>query len=196
MKTLAAALSLALATFSLTAVAGCSANTTAAEQEDTESFDLASSSKTDETIKREIEEAAKDVWYTSESDYEMKLVFADRQAGDPKNPNITSVRARFASFVDEDPDTDKPLARLAAETRSFSDWKSQTADCAEESHEECAKMDNLNAVLARNLRGIKAFYFGESGQGGVVNGTAVSVLIVGRTPSGNYVGVRTIAIWT
>ena len=40
------------------------------------------------------------------------------------------------------------------------------------------------------------FYFGSRGAAGAVDGTAVSVLLVGRTPSGNYAGVRTLAIWT
>jgi hypothetical protein len=191
----AAMLMLALASVSLSVATGCSSDSTAREGED--SFDATLGAKSDDDVKRDIEAAANGVTYTSESDYPLTLVFADKQPGDPKNPNEATVRARFASYVDQDPDTDKPLATLASEVRTFAEWKSeQEEDCAEDSAEECAKMKNLDEVLAKNLRGIKVYYFGTRGQDGVVDGTAVSVLIIGRTPKGNYAGVRTIAIWT
>jgi hypothetical protein len=62
--------------------------------------------------------------------------------------------------------------------------------------ELCAKMRNLEQVLESNLDDVRVFYFGANGEPGNVEGIGVSIFIVGRSPSGSLVGVRTIAIWT
>lgn len=51
----------------------------------------------------------------------------------------------------------------------------------------------LDAAVDANLTDIEVFYYGGPGY---VDGVAVSIIIVGRTPNGNLAGVRTIAIWT
>ena len=60
----------------------------------------------------------------------------------------------------------------------------------------CVQMRDFEAVLEANLSDIQVFYFGADGEPGNVEGTGVSIFIVGRSPKGNLVGVRTIAIWT
>ena len=55
---------------------------------------------------------------------------------------------------------------------------------------------NLRFAAQMKRRGIKVFYFGRNGSRGHVDGVGGSVIIVGRSPSGNLAGVRTIAIWT
>jgi hypothetical protein len=67
------------------------------------------------------------------------------------------------------------------------EWKRDYLSCDDNSYpgpEECAKMKVMNDALEKNLRGIKVMYFGSRGARGHVDGTAVSVFIVGRTPSG------------
>lgn len=153
--------------------------------------------KTDAQVKAEIEAAAVGANYTSESDYGFKYVSA-RLSGQTSMTQAL-VREKVGSFVDADEDTDKPLASLYASTNTFTDWKSNSANCQPDeapSPEDCATINKMNAVLAKNLRGIKVFYFGRDGSRGHVNGVAVSIIIVGRTPAGNLAGLRTIAIWT
>jgi hypothetical protein len=195
-RLLASALSLSLFAFSAFVAPGC-ASTTASESADDDegSFEAALASRTDAQVRAELEEAAEGVRHLSESDYPFTFVSAKRAAGDPQNPNITLVRTKFASFVDGDPDADKPLADLHAMARSFSTWRGHT-DCGEDGNYNCAETERVNDALKRNLRGIKVFYFGQNGGNGRVSGIGVSVLIVGRAPSGNYLGLRTIAIWT
>jgi hypothetical protein len=156
--------------------------------------------KTDAAIKQEIEQAADGANYTSESDYPFKVVNASLN---DSQTIITQaiVREKLAWVIDHDPDTDKPLANLNASSSSWREWKENYAEgaCQEDEApgpDDCAKIRKMNDALERNLRGIKVMYFGERGTPGHVDGTAVSVIIVGRTPKGNLVGVRTIAIWT
>ena len=154
----------------------------------------------DAEIKAEIEKAADGLTYMSESDYPFTFVKADLGSGD-KDINEAMVREKLASYVDSDPDTDKPLSELFAMTGTWEEWQSSDADCSDADNDAdakamCLKMRNLDTVLGANLTGIKVFYFGSNGEPGHVDGVAVSILVVGRTPSGNLAGVRTIAIWT
>lgn len=154
-------------------------------------------SKTDAQVKTEIEAAAVGANFTSESDYGFKFVSAKLNGQTSMTQAL--VREKVGSFVDADPDTDKPLAQLYASTGTFAEWKRNTASCQPDeapSPEDCAIINKMNAALEKNLRGIKVFYFGRDGSRGHVNGVAVSVIIVGRTPAGNLAGLRTIAIWT
>jgi hypothetical protein len=154
--------------------------------------------KTDASIKREIAAAADGAIYVSEGDYPFKAVSASLPDG-TRTITEAIVRDKLAWVVDHDPDTDKPLAGLYAEQRSFAEWRRDYESCDADSYpgpEECAKIQAMNAALSKNLRGIKVFYFGRAGSPGHVDGVAVSIVIVGRTPKGNLAGVRTIAIWT
>lgn len=154
-------------------------------------------SQTDAKVKAEIEAAAKGANFTSESDFPFHYVSA-KLSGE-KTVTEALVRKELASFVDNDPDTDKPLAKLVGMSKSFTEWKKDFTGCKPDeapSPEDCAQITKMNEALAKNLRGIRVFYFGRDGSPGHVDGVAVSVLIVGRTPAGNLAGVRTIAIWT
>jgi hypothetical protein len=160
-------------------------------------FEQELKAKTDAQVHAEIEAAAVGANYTSESDYGFKLVSAKLNGQTSMTQAL--VREKVGPFVDADPDTDKPLASLYASTGTFAEWKRGYADCKPDespSPEDCAIINKLNAALDKNLRGIKVFYFGRDGSRGHVDGVAVSVIIVGRTPAGNLAGVRTIAIWT
>ncbi len=154
-------------------------------------------SKSDAQVQAEIEAAAVGANYTSESDY--GFTFVSAKLNGETSMTQALVRAKVASFVDADPSTDKPLAELYAETRTWTEWKKGYSACVPDQSPDpadCAIIQKMDDVLARNLRGIKVFYFGRNGSRGHVDGVGVSVIIVGRTPSGNLAGVRTIAIWT
>ena len=197
-----ASLSLVALTLSFATLAGGCASEAApiddtAGDENEADFSQEIKSKTDAQVKAEIETAAVGANYTSESDYGFKFVSA-KLSGETSMTQAL-VRDKLASFVDSDPDTDKPLATLYAETRTWAEWKRGYADCKpDESPDpaDCAIINKMNDALTKNLRGIKVFYFGRDGSRGHVDGVAVSIIIVGRTPSGNLAGLRTIAIWT
>ena len=199
---LASFTSVTVIALSLALAAGCSNSTEAAAgdpsaEENEADFEQEIKAKTDAQGKADIEAAALGANYTSESDYPFTYVSA--KLNGEKSMTQALVREKLASFVDGDPDTDKPLATLYANTTTFTEWKSNTASCQPDeapSPEDCAKIIKMNEALAKNLRGIKVFYFGRDGSRGHVDGVGVSVIIVGRTPSGNLAGVRTIAIWT
>ncbi len=191
----------ALSLFSVVACGGASEGASAtdpsAESEDAPFGDEVKT-KTDKAIQDEIAKAAEGTNYTSESDYPFKLVSASL---DDSQKIITQeiVRDKLAWVIDHDPDTDKPLKSLNAMSSTFTKWRADYNDCHEgeaPSPDDCAKIQKMNDALARNLRGIKVMYFGRAGSPGHVDGVGVSVIIVGRTPKGNLVGVRTIAIWT
>lgn len=170
-----------------------------AVEADEGAFEQELRTKTDAQVKADIEAAAVGANYTSESDYGFKYVSAKLEGQTSMTQAL--VRTKVASFVDADPDTDKPLAKLYASTSSFAEWKRGYVPgvCQEDEApdpSDCAIIHKLNGVLEKNLRGIKVFYFGRDGSAGHVDGVAVSIIIVGRTPSGNLAGVRTIAIWT
>ena len=150
----------------------------------------------DAQIQAEIEKASEGLTYMSESDFPFMFVSA------PLDGELTeeAVRAAFADVVDNDEDTDKPLVDLFGMTDTWDDWKANKHSCHDteepESMAVCTQMRNFEAVLEANLSDIQIFYFGAEGEPGAVNGTAVSLFIVGRSPDGSLVGVRTIAIWT
>ena len=186
---------------SLALGAGCvsedGASAAAAIDENTADFAQDIKSKTDAQVQAEIEAAAVGANFTSESDYGFTFVSAKLEG----QTSVTQalVREKLASFVDADPATDKPLASLYASTKTFAEWKRGYAACVPDQSPDpadCAIINKMDAVLDKNLRGIKVFYFGKNGSRGRVDGVGVSVIIVGRTPSGNLAGVRTIAIWT
>jgi hypothetical protein len=195
-----ASLSLVALSLSFAALSGGCASETdsaAAGDENEADFSQELKSKTDAEVKAEIEAAAVGANYTSESDYGFKFVSAKLNGETSMTQAL--VRAKVASFVDADPDTDKPLAKLYAQTGTWTEWKKGYSACVPDQSPDpadCAIINKMDDVLAKNLRGIKVFYFGREGSRGHVDGVGVSVIIVGRTPSGNLAGVRTIAIWT
>jgi hypothetical protein len=153
--------------------------------------------KTDAQVKADIEAAAAGNLYVSESDYPFTWVEAKLEG--QKSVTQELVRAKLASYVDNDADADKPMSSLVAMNGDWPEWKRDYLSCDANAYpgpEECAKMKVMNDALEKNLRGIKVMYFGSRGTRGHVDGTAVTVFIVGRTPAGNLAGVRTIAIWT
>lgn len=204
---------LAALTLSVSLAAGCAgaSSTTAsadpsAEDDNAEEFsqDLVKT-QTDAKVKAEIEAAAVGANFTSESDFPFHYVSATLKTklSSTKAVTETLVRAELASFVDGDPDTDKPLAKLVGMSKTFTEWRKDftpaSGGCTDDvspSAADCAAVTKMNDAIAKNLRGVRVYYFGRNGRQGHVDGVAVSVLIVGRTPSGNLAGVRTIAIWT
>ncbi len=152
---------------------------------------------TDAQIQDEIEKAADGLTYMSESDYPFMFVSAPL-AGETITEE--AVREAFASVVDADPDTDKPMAELFSMSSTWAEWKAAEHSCQDKEDPEsfaiCVQMRNFETVLEANLSDIQIFYFGANGEPGSVDGVGVSLFIVGRAPSGNMVGVRTIAIWT
>jgi len=107
--------------------------------------------KTDAQVKSEIASAAAGATFRSESDHGFTFVSAKLNG----QTSITQalVREKVASFVDSDPDADKPLASLYASTSTFAVWKNSTANCHPRevpSPEDCASINNMNAVLATN----------------------------------------------
>jgi hypothetical protein len=152
----------------------------------------------DEEVKVAIERAAEGANYTSESDYGFFYVHAPLTG--PTEITAELVQELMASYVDGDPDTDKPMADLYSMDGKWSEWIADDDSCAEEEDEwyrgMCFENAELNRALANNLTDIKIFYYGSYGEPGAVDGVAVSIIIVGITPDGNLAGVRTIAIWT
>ena len=160
---------------------------------------LSAKGASDEDVRAAIELGAKGASYTSESDYDYSYVHADL-GGSDLPITVDLVREAMASYVDGDPDADKPLADLYSMEATWADWLTTADSCADESdewyRELCIEQAELDAALAANLSDLKVFYFGSYGAEGAVDGVAVSIIIVGRTPDGNLAGVRTIAIWT
>jgi len=203
---------LAALTLSVSLAAGCASASSSASDDPSAEDDNAQefsqdlvATQSDAKVKAEIEAAAKGANFTSESDFPFHYVSSTLKTKLSAQKAITEalVRAELASFVDGDPDTDKPLAKLVGMSRSFAEWKKEftpasggCSDNVSPSAADCASVTKMNDALAKNLRGIRVYYFGREGRQGHVDGVAVSVLIVGRTPSGNHAGVRTNAIWT
>jgi uncharacterized protein YegP (UPF0339 family) len=155
-------------------------------------------SASDAEIQAEIEKAADGLLLTSESDYPFHFVSAPLAAGAPITTEV--VRSAFASVVDADPDADKPLKDLVSMSATWQTWKDRQYDCGDTSYPEglaiCTQMRGLESVLESNLTDLQAFYFGKNGAAGNVEGIGVSIFLVGRSPSGNLVGVRSLLIWT
>jgi len=155
---------------------------------------------TDTDFEGEVTRSSEGLWYMSESDY--PFTFVRNPSAENAEVSEELVRDAFASVVDADSDADKPLADLFAMEATWDAWKGQLHSCADPNDDspeglaQCSKMRNLEQVLEANLEGIKVFYFGADGEPGSVDGTAVSIFIVGYTPEGSLAGVRTIAIWT
>lgn len=186
-------LALSLTGLALTFAPGCAAPTADETTADSEVV-----KKGDAQIEAEITAAAQGLVYISESDHPYTFVKADKAAGDTKTISQTLIRTRFASYVDQDPDADKPMASLFAMTGSWPEWwKTRDHECDYESDRDgCVQERRLYDAINKNLRDVEIHYFGANGRRGMVEGTGVSIFIVGRTPSGNYAGIRTIAIWT
>jgi len=158
--------------------------------------ELGGGEATDAEIKAEIEKASEGLSYMSESDFPFTFVSAPLTG----EINEQAVRAAFGSLVDADDAADKPMADLVSMSESWADWKTAEHSCQDKEDADsmviCTKMRNLEAVLEANLNDIQIFYFGGHGEPGNVEGIGVSLFIVGRSPDGSLVGVRTIAIWT
>jgi hypothetical protein len=148
----------------------------------------------DAAFKRDVQRTAKGLLYTSETDAPYTYVSAKLQAGE--SVNEAAVRRAFAKIVDNDAQADRPLATLNGEVRSFASFRARFRNCSADQATECAKTEALNAVLEKNLTGIKVYYFGKNGSPGHVDGIGVSIFIVGKTKSGQLAGVRTFAVWT
>jgi hypothetical protein len=187
----------AVAALSMVFVTGCAADAAPPADENEADFAQEIKSKTDAQVQAEIVAAAKGSNFTSESDYPFTFVSAKLEGETSMTQAL--VRTKLAAIIDADPANDKPLASLYASTRTFADFKRDYAACVPDQSPDpadCAIINKMDAVLDKDLRGIKVFYFGKNGSRGHVDGIGVSVIIVGRTPSGNLAGVRTIAIWT
>ncbi|NUO54159.1 MAG: DUF1508 domain-containing protein [Polyangiaceae bacterium] len=156
-----------------------------------------SSEASDAEIQAEIESAADGLLFMSESDYPFTFVSAAAPGADVTE---ALVREKMASIVDNDDDADKPMADLVSMSSTWDEWKAEGHMCWDPSDPDlmvlCNKMRNVEQVLEANLDNIQVYYFGRDGEPGNVEGVGVSLFIVGRSPSGNLVGVRTLLIWT
>jgi len=185
--------------FLVPALAGLLACSTSRDVEvDDAPFPDEIAAKTDAAIEREIAAATEGAVYQSEGDFPFTLVTA---APSDATTRITPalVREKLARFVDEDPFADKPLATLPSMSGSWTEWRRDFAECVDREGadpEQCPRITRMNDAIARNLRGVKLFFFGALGKEGNVEGTSVSIFIVGRTPRGALLGVRTVAVWT
>ena len=170
--------------------------------------EMTETAATDADVEAALTLAADGAIYVSEGDYGFSYVHGEMSDPDAEISDAL-VRELMAQYVDNDPDTDKPLAELYVDQGDWDGWFTDEPNCAEEDDEWyaelCFEQAELDAALKANLTDIKIFYFGSYGgtytneQGeevSYVDGVAVSIIIVGRTPSGNLAGVRTIAIWT
>jgi len=161
--------------------------------------ELTEVSASDEEIRRAVEAAADGLTYTSEADYEFTWVHAELDGITAITEEL--VRAKLADYIDNDPDTDKPLADLYSMTSTWDEWQTPAESCAAEQDDEwtydlCVKQAALDLALENNLTDLQVYYFGSYGSPGYVDGVGVSIIVVGLTPTGNLAGVRTIAIWT
>ena len=153
----------------------------------------------DAAIQAEIEKASVGLTYMSESDYPFGFVIGNLPS--PTAPITEAiVRSELGSYVAADPDADKPMSELVGMSATWQTWKDQAHNCSDPSDPDsldgCNRMRNLEQVLESNLKEIQVFYFGANGAPGDVEGIGVSIFIVGKSPSGKLVGVRTLAIWT
>lgn len=155
------------------------------------------SAATDTDIQAELTKASDGLLYTSESDYPFELVDADLG---PASITQDFVQTKLASYVDQDPAADKPMASLYGMSATWQTWKDQKHSCADPNDPDaapaCDQMRNFEQVLESNLTDLHVYYFGKKGSAGHVDGIGVSVFIVGKAPSGRLLGVRTLAIWT
>lgn len=195
------AVSTAALMLTLTSVAfgtGCSGGPSQAsleEEGDTGPSEAELLKKTDAAVTKEITDSTKGTNYTSESDFPFTFVSANLSG--EKKPTEALVRAKFAAFVEGLADADKPLSSLNAMSQTFAKWRTLQDDCDDnEAKSECTAMRKMNATIAKDLKNVRVYYFGQQGKPGQVDGTAVSIFIVGITPQGNLAGVHTIAIWT
>jgi hypothetical protein len=156
------------------------------------------SANDDEALALELGKATEGLHYTSESDYPYEVVLGSTAPGAPILEE--TLRSELAAYVDAKPDADKPLAGLFAMQRSWAEWKAQLLSCADPNDpyqvEQCAKRKALEALLEAKLTSLTVFYFGSVGAPGAVDGIGVTIVLVGRSPSGRLVGVATLAIWT
>jgi hypothetical protein len=156
------------------------------------------SAATDAQIQSAIESACEGLIYISESEAPFSFVIGSTEPGTPIDEAL--VRAELADEVEADPGADKPLASLFAMERTWSDWKAAAHNCSDPNDpilvELCTKMKSLEATLELNLSDLRVYYFGANGAPGDVQGVGVTIAIVGRSPSGTFMGVRTLAIWT
>jgi uncharacterized protein len=152
----------------------------------------------DEQVQAAIEKGAEGANYTSESDYGYTFVSAPLSGQTEITADL--VQELMASYVDGDPDTDKPMAELYSMEGKWTEWIADDANCEEQEdewyRELCFEQAEMDRALIDNLTDIKVFYYGSNGEPGSVDGVAVSIIIVGITPMGTLAGVRTIAIWT
>jgi hypothetical protein len=195
------ALSLRNLLFSLTAgisfaIAGCAdADPTAGFEDQERLEDEIREKKSDAALKAEIEAAADGVYHGvySASEYPFTYVSAPLVTGERRRIDEALVRAKLASFVGDEPNVDGPLDELYGQVMSLREWNETFAWCEDD---DCKGARRLNDLLEKNLWGEKVFLFGRSGAPGAVDGIAVTIFIVGRTPEGNLAGVRTVAVWT
>ncbi|MFO0666574.1 MAG: nuclease A inhibitor family protein [Polyangiaceae bacterium] len=175
---------------------GCAAEATDAPagEEENASEDNLTGKPSDAVLTKDITAAAKPTLYMSESDYPFKFVMATMKPGETISQD--TVRRAFADVVNADPDADKPMATLHADTNTFKEWRKNFYDCASDEYQSCIAINHMNSVISKSLSGVKVFYFGAEGSRGRVDGTAVSIFVVGKTKSGKIAGVRTLAIWT
>ena len=153
---------------------------------------------TDAEITTELETAAEGYLFTSESDYPFTVVSA---SVDPSaSITVDLVKSALGFATDADPGADKPIASAYSMSQTWEDWKNAGHQCDDPddpgSVASCHQLRNIEQVVESNLTDIHVYYFGNHGSAGNVQGIGVSIYIVGRTPAGTLMAIRTLAIWT
>lgn len=132
--------------------------------------------KTDEQLMRELEEAARGLLLMSESDHPLEVF---RLEGDAK-PTHDHLRA-LSEQDSHAPVEERSAADVFRAAASEPDWKRG------EELETARRFQRLLRLLEDNLTELSAYRVGE------IN---MPVFIVGRAPSGNYIGLKTRVVET
>jgi hypothetical protein len=132
--------------------------------------------KTDKQLIDELKEATRDLLFTSESDYPFQIV---RWKSD-KEPTPESLLA-LTKQNESVPVKTESAADFFSAAASEPDWK------GEEERAVARRFQKLLSLLEENLKELKVFRVGE---------IDIPVYIVGRAPSGNWLGVSTRVVET
>ncbi len=135
------------------------------------------------TLKSKLKTACNDLWWSSESDYPVKVVWnpaAPEGASTDSPVAASAVREMFDCADDVDVqivDIEDFFERATAPKS----WHTQ------EDREECDRLQQLKALLTNELKHLQVYRCGE---------VEISVFVLGYTPSGDIAGVKTILVET
>jgi hypothetical protein len=132
--------------------------------------------KSDKQLIEELKEATRDLMFMSESDYPFEIV----RWKDEKEPTPEFLR-ESAKLDESAPVKTQSAAEFFSAATSEPDWK------GEEERATAKRFQALVSLLEENLKELKVFRVGE---------IDIPVYIVGRAPSGNWLGISTRVVET